>query len=222
MQPQYITLSSRAKDITGKRFGRLTPLGPVGRTKLGSIEWLCGCACGNTAVVTCAHLRSGHTQSCGCISTEIRQSNFPTTHGMSDDPLYRTWSGIVQRCTNKNQPRYSDYGGRGISVYEEWRFSFESFHAYVSRLPHCGEKGYTLDRIDNDRSYEPGNLRYATRSEQNRNTRKNHMISHNGETKCLVEWSEITGLEAETIAIRLQAGWTIERSLSTPSQGRTR
>lgn len=213
MHPQYITLHHNSIDVSGQRFTRLVALGPVEKSKNG-IKWLCRCDCGNTTIVTCGHLRSGHTQSCGCLYVEARKCR--TTHGMSDEPLYVAWAGIIGRCTNPKNTRYHDYGGRGITICEEWRHSFELFHAYVTQLPDYGEKGYSLDRINNDSNYEPGNLRFASPTEQNRNTRKNRMITYGDETKCLAEWAQITGIDTDTIARRFQLGWTVERALFAP------
>lgn len=138
------------------------------------------------------------------------------THGMSHHPLYKKWIHINERCERENHHNYKRYGARGISMWEGWRNSFPDFAQYLSELEHYGEKGYTLDRINNDRGYEPGNVRWATAKEQQRNTRQNTMLAHNGETLCLAEWQERTGINYQTISERLKRGWSAEKALTTP------
>lgn len=215
MQPQYITLHQNAKDLTGQRFGRLVALGPVGRTASHNVIWSCECDCGSTVVVPTSNLNNGHTQSCGCLRAD-KNGKSSITHGLSRHPLYRTWKGVIQRCTNPNHPRYADYGGRGISICDDWRNSFESFHAHVTALPNYGTKGYSLDRTDNDGNYEPGNVRWLTRNGQRRNTRTSRIITFNGKTQCLWDWAQEVGINDETLRSRLERGWDIADALTTP------
>lgn len=125
---------------------------------------------------------------------------------------------MLDRCTNPNLEGYSRYGGRGIRVCEEWEKDVTAFYGHVSQLPHCGERGYSLDRIDNDGNYEPGNVRWATMQEQGRNRRTNHWLTFKGETKCILDWERSTGICRESIMRRLKAGWDIERILTTPTK----
>lgn len=214
MYPQFITLSKKAKDITNRRFGRLVALGPVGKNKKG-VVWLCQCDCGNMVTPLTNHLTSGNTKSCGCLQKEIATRR-STTHGMTKHPIHQVWTSIIQRCTNPNDKSFANYGGRGISICDEWRSDFQIFHDYVSRLPHFMEKGYSLDRVDNSLGYSPGNLRFATRVEQNRNTRHNRMLTFNGKTQCVGAWAEELGVNFVTLHGRLHRGWSIERTLATP------
>lgn len=214
MYPQFITLPKNAKDITGQRFGRLTAIGPVGKNKKG-VVWLCRCDCGNTVTPLTNHLASGNTKSCGCLQKEIAVRR-NTTHGMTKHPIHQIWISIIQRCANPKDRSYANYGGRGIAICDEWRHNFKTFHDYVSQLSHCGEEGYTLDRINNSLGYSPGNLRFATRVEQNRNQRKNVMITHNGKTQCLAAWATELDVSRATLNARLRRGWSIERALTTP------
>lgn len=206
-----------AKDIAGQRFGRLVAMKPAGHDKGKRLTWECRCDCGKMTVVPGHTLRDGRTVSCGCYRDE-KIGDRARTHGMRSVPLYRTWKGISQRCYNPALKHYARWGGRGIGMHKPWRDSFIAFFDYVSQLPHYGEIGYSIDRIDNDGNYEPGNIRWATRIEQNRNTRKNHLITFDGETKCVTEWSESTGISAIVIFSRLYAGWTVERALTQAVQ----
>lgn len=212
MLPQFITLQKNAKDITGQRFGRLVALGPVSRHK-GHIKWLCQCDCGNIKEVDPSHLRRSLTVSCGCYHSE-RTTTLNTTHGMKNTLLYDVWCGIVQRCTNPNSKRYADWGGRGIAICEEWRHDFQSFFDHVSQLEHYGDKGRSLDRVDNNGNYEPGNLKWSTQSEQTRNTRANRLLTFSGKTQCIAAWEDELGLRKGQISNRLYRGWSVERALS--------
>lgn len=217
-----LTISRRVIDITYQRFGRLVVLSPHSRVSARQkIAWLCQCDCGNTAVVMGEHLRSGHTQSCGCLQSDVTTER-NMTHGMADDGLYATWGKMNQRCVNPNTPRYERYGGRGIAVCDEWKVSFPSFLAYVSQLPHYGEEGYTLDRTDNDGNYEPGNVRWASPTEQSRNRSDNILITYNGTKKCLAEWAKDLGFKYSTLRARIvRYGWNTERAFAKPVRGKT-
>lgn len=158
-------------DMTGRKFNRLTVLSREPNAKDGSAMWLCRCDCGNLFVAYGKNIRNNHTQSCGCFQRE-RSSEASVIHGKTRTTLHNVWKTMKQRCTNPNNQKYKDYGGRGITVCEEWLNSFEAFSDYVSQLPHFGEKGRSIDRIDVNGNYEPGNVRWATASEQQQNKRR--------------------------------------------------
>jgi beta-galactosidase/beta-glucuronidase len=200
------------KDITGERFGRLVALGPVGRNKGGNVRWLCQCDCGQQTVVAGGSLRNGNTQSCGCLNRERH-----TTHGMEGTREYSTWQSMIARCTNPNRKGYKDYGGRGITVYGEWR-SFEKWHEHVSALPHAFEDGYTMDRIDNGLGYIPGNIRWATARQQHNNTRTNRYLEFNGKRQTMAQWARELGMNYATLWSRIARGWTAKRALATPAR----
>jgi hypothetical protein len=134
--------------------------------------------------------------------------------GKYSHPLYRTWWGIVQRCRNENSHAYHRYGGRGIDICEEWRNSFDAFVAYVGERP---SKQHSIDRIDNDKGYMPGNVRWATKEEQAKNTPRNVWIEINGVTKCLSDWSDIYGVQIATVSARIKRGWDAVSALTHPS-----
>ncbi len=182
--------------IEGETFGRLTI------TKyLGNSYWEADCSCGNVARIHTGNLRSGRTRSCGCFHKENRgEYRRGIGKGWCNQPLYRTWRGALTRCHNPNDPHYPDYGLRGIEVAAEWRDDFEAFRDWI--LENLGERpvAHSLDRIDNDRGYEPGNLRWATSSTQNSNRRS-------------IKMAEVEELRAQAAIWRdraIQLGWTDE------------
>lgn len=211
---EFITLPRQGKDITGKRYGRLVAIGPIGCDKNGVI-WACRCDCGTSISAYGYLLRCGNTKSCGClrIDTIVAAS---TSHGLHNSPHYKRWLHIVQRCTNPNNKNYANYGGRGIDICEEWRRDFESFHNHISPLPNCGEKGYSLDRIDNNGNYEPGNMRWATQETQVNNSRNVRLLTLNGKTQTIVKWEKEFNFPIGVIRKRLHRNWPIDQALTTP------
>lgn len=128
------------------------------------------CECGSEFEALISHVKSGNTKSCGCMKNELI-SNARTTHGLTHDPIFSKWVQMKKRCYNPNAADYKNYGGRGIIVCKEWRNDFLAFRNYISKLEGYGEDGRSLDRIDNNGNYEPGNMRWATRHEQSVNQR---------------------------------------------------
>lgn len=156
------------RPMENKKFGRWTVIRFIEKRKSDKY-WLCRCECGTEKAVAGKSLRKGDSRSCGCLQKEIsKEAN--TTHGLAYHPLYLTWSLMIHRCYNKDYHKYSRYGGRGIEVYEEWKNDVGSFVSWVAiNLGDKPDKTYTLDRINNDGNYEPGNLRWGSPKTQRRN-----------------------------------------------------
>lgn len=154
---------SKAIDITNQKFGKLTVVERVQNNQAGRARWICTCDCGEQSIVTGKNLRSGKVLSCGCGK---RYSN--KSHGMKQSLEYSTWTGMKKRCYDKNQENYKDYGGRGITICDRWKNSFQNFYTDMGKRP---SKNHSIDRIDVNGNYEPSNCRWATQSEQNRNQR---------------------------------------------------
>jgi len=154
-------------DLTGRIFTRLTVLSEAGRNNHKQVMWLCECSCGNKATIRGGSLKSGGTKSCGCLHKEA-MVDLLTTHGLREHPLYMVWGGMKTRCYNENFHQYSDYGGRGITVCDRWRDSFEDF--YNDMVGHY-KKDLQLDRVNNDGNYEPSNVRWVTHQQNGMNRR---------------------------------------------------
>lgn len=153
-------------DLTGQVFGRLSVLSRAGN--LGrKAAWLCQCACGNECTVRSDHLMGARVLSCGCYRVE-KSTVQATTHGLSKTREYRIWRNMKNRCEWDKWPEWHLYGGRGITVCQRWS---ESFEAFIEDMGPCTTPKHSIDRIDGDKGYEPGNCRWATPTEQARNTR---------------------------------------------------
>jgi hypothetical protein len=210
---------SSFKNMTGERYGRLLVVGYCGRAP-GGARWLCRCDCGRETVVRRGSLTSGRTTSCDCLRVE-RAIAANTKHGHAyrenrGSPEYKARHNIISRCHNPNTPRFADYGGRGITVCERWRESFENFLADMGLRP---SPRHSIDRIDNGGNYEPGNCRWATRWEQMTNRRNNRLLTCHGKTQCLSAWAREVGISVNSLRGRLDAGWPLERALFIPQRG---
>jgi hypothetical protein len=207
------------QEITpGTRFGRLivvqeaerhiSPKGKISR------QWKCLCDCGEYTFVQFSNLKNGGTQSCGCYKKEIQESGGTYwKHGQTKSQLYRVWHGMKQRCLNPNYPAYKDYGGRGITVCDRWINSFENFLSDMGECP----PGLSLDRIDNNGNYEPGNCKWRSRIEQENNKRSNVYIEWQGRRITLAEAARLSGINYSVIRMRLsQLGWSPQKALTTP------
>lgn len=144
------------------------------------------------------------------MAERIRDSKgtFLPSHGMTKTPLHRKWCSMRERCNNPNSKSYKRYGAKGIKVCAEWDSSFEEFFKWAIEAGYTA--GLTIDRIDNSKGYFPDNCRWATTAQQNRNYSRNHLITYNGKTQCIADWSDETGIKQATILFRLSAGKSFE------------
>ena len=204
----------KAEDLSGRRFEKLKVISRVANNKHGRAVWLCECECGNRKEIAAANLKKGSTTSCGCYSRSLKRKK--GTHGMTNTRIFHEWESMIQRCKNPNNQRYRDYGGRGIKVCDDWMNDFTSFYEWAVNNGY--DDTLTLDRKNVDGDYEPSNCRWITNFEQQSNKRNNRIIECNGEKHILNEWARITGLNAQTIAWRIDRGWKTEDALYTPSR----
>ncbi len=198
--------------MIGQRFGRLVVTARDGR------RVTCSCDCGKTIEAERGNVAYGRTRSCGCLQAEVARENgrraakHGHTSGGKMSPEYLSWQAMNARCRNPAAENFAEYGGRGITVCGRWRESFAAFLADVGpRRP-----GTTLDRVQNDGNYEPGNVRWATPRQQAGNRRTSRLITIGGETACLTEWARRAGVSDHCILHRLRRGLT-GRALIQPA-----
>lgn len=194
------------------RFGKLTFVGegpPKGAMRRGLFR----CDCGAEKAMGLHHIKGGRAVSCGCESAKRASARF-TTHGGYRDYEYKSWGSMIQRCTNPRSTSFADYGGRGISVCPQWQGEdgYRQFVADMGPRP----KGMTLDRIDGNGNYEPGNTRWATPKRQQNNRRCSKFLTLGDVTRTQREWTDALGWGKNVISERLRAGWTVQRALTTP------
>lgn len=201
----------------GERFGRWTVIGPCPkRAGQQHVRWLCQCDCGSTRDIKGTILKNGRSKGCATCASSDAMTRMSTRHGMYGTPLYRIWSGIKNRCCDVKNKSYHRYGGRGIKLCDRW-LDFKNFHADIPPRP---SKQHTLDRKDNNKGYEPGNVRWATPKEQGNNRTTNVWHTYKGETRTVAQWAEVAPVNLSSLRGRLAAGWTIDEALEVPHLGR--
>lgn len=203
-------------DMTGQRYGSLIAVEYVG-SRSGHALWKCICDCGNEVIVQACHLRSGHTQSCGCLH-DMMAGNLNKTHGKRKTRLYRIWLNMKNRCGNPLDACYKHYGCRGITVCDEWKNDFQAFYDWA--MANGYKEDLSIDRIDVNGNYEPNNCRWATTKEQANNKRTNRCIEAYGEKHTIKEWAEILNINYCTLYSRFKMGWDAERALQPSSKER--
>lgn len=202
--------TSKIIDITGQRFGKLTVIGIASRNPL---KWKCVCDCGNTTEVRTSNLKRNQVASCGCTHKKGNPK-----HGQCYTRVYKIYAKMLRRCYKTYDPAYKNYGGRGITVCDEWKNSFEAFSKWAYQNGYSDE--LTIDRIDNDKGYSPDNCRWATVIQQANNTRANRLFTMNGVTKTLSQWCAEYEVPYTRVHARLKSGWSFEEAISLKNDAR--
>jgi len=192
----------RRIDLSNKKFNKLTVIEQAPHFN-GRIRWLCKCDCGNTTNVNTYDIKSGKTKTCGCAV------GGKETHGLSKIPEYKIWASIIQRTTNPNDFSYPKYGGRGITVCDNW-LKFENFIEDMGRRPN---KNLSVERVNNDKGYFSDNCKWDTRKNQNRNKRSNRHVTINGITKLITDWLDCSPVHYSTYYRRRKRGLSERESL---------
>lgn len=194
-------------DLTGQTFGRWTVVS-LDPTSVKPKRWHCVCECGTKRIVAGQNLRNGRSTSCGCYASEWSVEKH-TTHGMHKHAAYRSWRSMSARCSLSTDPGYAEYGGRGITVCEQWR----DFAGFWKDMGPTWAEGLSLDRIDNDKGYEPRNTRWATDRQQANNRRNNQMIPTPIGPMTLSNAAREFGINRATLDRRMRDGWDRNRLL---------
>lgn len=207
-------------DLVGNKYNYLTVIN-YSHKKNKNHYWLCVCDCGKEKAIRQNYLLSNYTISCGCYNKKkVKETH--TKHGLHKNRLYNVWLSIKTRCYNKNFHSYYNYGGRGITVCDEWKNDFMAFYnwamknGYKEEILKNGKNKWTLDRINNDSGYSPENCRWVDMKVQSNNTRVNHKITYKGETLNLKEMAKKYNLSVSRLSRRLSKGWSIERAIEEP------
>lgn len=195
-------------DIKDQRFDRLVAIKPK-YIKNGSYYWECKCDCGVIKDIDGASLRAGRIKSCGCLKEEMIKNN--TTHGLSESRLYNIHYHMIDRCYNFNNNAYYNYGGRGITVCDEWKNDFLSFYNWA--INNGYQDDLTIERIDNNKGYNPSNCRWCTMYDQSRNKRNNRYVNYNGDDIVLSDISRAYNIPGTSLRRYLEKGYSIEEIL---------
>lgn len=209
-------MANKVKDLTGLKAGKLTAIKRCGTSKEGRAVWLCRCDCGNEveriSTIMSAAIKNGKYSHCGC--SPANQS-----HGLSKEKhLYWVWASIVQRCENPKNKDYPNYGGRGITICEEWRSNFGVFHKWAKSSGYT--RGLTIERIDVDQGYNQINCDWTENERQSLNCRRSIMLEHDGKIRHLSDWAREHNINYKTLRGRIFSyGWSIEKALTTRPRG---
>lgn len=211
-------------DLTGKSFNHLTAV-KFSRMHKAQSFWIFRCSCGELKEVRSSHAISGQIKSCGCSTSEMMAAA-KTRHGYwaggAGSPEHSAWTLAKTRCHQPNNQAFKDYGARGITMCSRWRSGEgrkSGFECFIADMGDRPSPQHSLDRIDNSKGYEPENCRWATKSQQQRNTRSNRIVVFNGQEMCVAEAIEAAGsvIEIDRVVKRLNAGWAVDEAVSTPS-----
>lgn len=210
VKPDFI---NKYYSYIGEKYNSLTIIDVAGNDTNGHYFFKCQCDCGNITKVRVDRILKGYTTTCGCRNQGY---NYHDGNGLSKEypKLYSVWNTIRHRCYNPKHCKYKNYGGRGITVCEEWRYEFTPFYNWA--MANGYQDGLTIDRINVNGNYEPTNCRWVTLKEQARNKTNSVLVTYKEKTKSLPQWCEELNLPYKTIDYRLRAGWTAERAFTEP------
>ena len=200
------------RNYDGMRFGRHVVIKRDHKDKNGKWWFLCKCDCGKEFYLGGSHVLENVGCGCGTGKQNI-------THGKSKTRLFKVWTSLKTRCNNPNSPSYKNYGGRGITICDEWKSDFMNFWEWSYANGYDDKAGFmecTLDRIDCDGNYEPSNCRWVDLTTQNNNKRCNHRLTLNGVTHTMGEWAKIRGMTVFALSRRIRSGWSVEDALMRP------
>lgn len=212
-RPYELRSAKMRESMPGRRFGRLIVLRSDGRLANGMMRWFCHCDCGKEFSTREHSLLCGRTRSCGCEAHG--HARHGATCGGKHTPEWIAWIGMQKRCYERNSPAWDYYGGRGIRVCDRWLGTDGFVHFLADMGPRPSPK-HTIDRIDNDGDYEPGNCRWATKKEQAQNMRSNRYLNIHGKMVILADCGRELGFQKYIVPNRLHRGWTEEEAINTP------
>ena len=205
---------AKKKKLEGLKFGRLKVVEEVIPKIHNYVEYKCVCDCGKKVIVKAGSLTGGRTTSCGCFQCENASKIHKKNYDVKSKE-YKTWCGIKRRCTNKNEKSYLKYGGRGISICDEWINSFENF---LKDMGECPKNCDSIDRIDFSKGYCKDNCRWADKYTQANNTSRNIHVKYKGKDYTIAELSRISGIPYDTVYSRItKYGWKVENAISIPA-----
>lgn len=205
----------------GARFGRWAVVGPAEPKIYGSKSlptWQCVCDCGTERAVTAFSLRQGSSSSCGCLNRERSRAVHTKHGGSASAPEYDVWQAMLARCRNPQNPRFAKYGGRGIKVCDSWL----DYGAFIADMGPRPTLAHSLDRIDNDGGYEPGNCRWATPHQQMTNRSVTRMVEIEGQSVPLATLAKLCGIPANTLRFRILKGWPLVDAMTKPVRAKAR
>lgn len=202
---------SNFEDLTGKTYNMLTVIKRLPNDSSGATVWECQCECGRITKVRSNNLKNGNVKSCGC----LKHRSTSTTHNKSNTKLYGIWNAMRQRCYNPNYHAYKNYGGRGITICDDWVNSFNNFYNWA--INNGYQEGLSIERINVDDNYYPNNCTWITLAQQAQNRRSCHMFCYNNKKQNLSQWCNELGLDYKLVHNRIfKLNWSFERAISEP------
>ncbi len=202
---------TKSIDLTGRKIGLLTVLERMDDNHRGQMQWRCKCDCGTPEkIIYDKHLRNAATKSCGCLH-RVMLIKRNATHGKAKVPEYKPWAGMKDRCLNPKNPRFHNYGGRGITLCPEWA----DINTFIADMGPRPSLGHSIERRDNQKGYSPDNCYWATREQQQNNRRKNKYITFQGLTMTIAQWARHLSIDYSTLQARIKRGWDIEKALTS-------